>query len=186
MNEGMISKRYARALLQSAIEQKVEDQVYAEMKRLNRVFQELPTLRSAMNNPTLSNKDKEGLILAAIDENQKVCELTKSFVNLVTMKKRNRYIQFMALSYIDLYCDYKNILTAQLTTATDVNDEVITKIKALAQKITSGQIDFDTNIDPSIEGGFILKVDTYRLDASVRSQLNKIRKDLIYENTKLA
>lgn len=184
MNEGMISKRYARALLQYAVGQKVEDTVFSEMKRLAAVYAEEPKLRMAMDNPMLSKENKLKLVLAIVDN--KASKQFEQFAKLVISKNRERHLRSIALSYVDLYCELKDITTGKLITATEVDDATIEKMKALAGKVRSGKLDFETQVDPDIDGGFILFVDTYRLDASIRTQLNRIKQDLILENSKIS
>jgi F-type H+-transporting ATPase subunit delta len=43
---------------------------------------------------------------------------------------------------------------------------------------TNGTVEFNTEVDPSIIGGFILEYDTYRLDASVKHKLQTILSQL--------
>jgi F-type H+-transporting ATPase subunit delta len=183
MNEGMISKRYAKALLQYAIERKVEDVVFPEMKRLASAFAHEPRLRTAMDNPTLNAGDKLTLINAAVG-NKGSSEYVR-FVELVVKNKREMYLQQIALSYIDLYCEARHMNMGKLVTATPVGDVVKEKMKGLLQKIKPGTLDFETSVDPDIEGGFILYIDTYRLDASVKTQLQRIKQQFIAENSKI-
>lgn len=184
MNEGMISKRYARALLQYAVGHRVEDLVFSEMKKLVASFAQEPKLRVAMENPMLSKENKMGLILTAVGG--KSSTEFQRFIQLVLDKKRERNVRTMALCYLDLYCKQKNINTGRLVTATAVDDITIGKMKSLTERIMPGKLDFETSIDPEIGGGFILYVDTYRLDASIKTQLNKIKQDLISENSKVS
>ncbi|WP_029905587.1 F0F1 ATP synthase subunit delta [Prevotella sp. 10(H)] len=183
MNEGMISKRYAKALLQFAIESKSEDTLFSEMKKLAAVFSAEPRLRMAMDNPTLTAEDKLGLIGAALGG--KVSVEFKKFVELVVKNKRETYLRNIALSYVDIYCESKHINTGKLITATPVDSAVIQKMKGLLQKIKPGTLDFETVVDTEIEGGFILHIDTYRLDASVKTQLKQIKQQFIAENSKM-
>lgn len=183
MNEGMISKRYAKALLKYAIDLKAEDAVFSDMKKLVTAFKSEPRLRMAMDNPTLNTKDKLGLISAALGGNPDK-EIIR-FIELVFKKRREVYFQNIAWCYMDLYCEYKHINTAKLVTATPVDSTVVNKMKDLLQKIKLGTLDFETSVDPDIDGGFILYIDTYRLDASIKSQLERIKQQLILENSKM-
>lgn len=184
MNEGMISKRYARALLQYAVGQKAEDTVFSEMKRLAATFAQEPKLRVALDNPMLSKENKFNLVQAAIG-NVASAEF-KRFTQFVLDKKRERNFRTIALCFTELYCDLKNINTGRLVTATEVDGATLAKMKGLTQKIMPGQLDFETSVDPTIGGGFVLYVDTYRLDASITTQLNKIKQDLMNENSKVS
>lgn len=184
MNEGMISKRYAKALLQYAMDQKAEDVVFSEMKQLTSAFSHEPRLRMAMDNPTLSANDKLAILRAVIGN--KACIQYVKFMELVVKNKRDAYLQQMALSYIDIYYETKQMHMGRLVTATPVDDGVKTKMKSLLQKVKRGTLDFESVVDPDIEGGFVLYVDTYRLDASVKSQLKRIKQQFVAENSKVS
>ncbi len=183
MNEGMISKRYAKALLQYAVDQKTEDTVFSEMKKLASAFAGEPKLRMAMDNPTFNAGDKLELVKAAVGG--KISDELSRFVELVLKNKRETYLRNIALSYTDLYRESKNMNMGKLVTATPVDNSVTDRMKGLLQTVKSGTLDFETEVDPGIEGGFILYVDTYRLDASVKTQLKRIKQRLVAENSKI-
>lgn len=172
MDLGVISVRYARALLKSATELKLEDQVYKEMQTLSRSFLEVPELRFTIDNPMLSKDKKLKLIVTACGEN--VGELTKKFVALVLKEDREKTLQFMAASYITLYRKQKNIIRGSLTTAAPVSQETEDKMRRMVESKTHGTVEFNTEVDPNIIGGFILEYDTYRMDASVKTKLSNI------------
>ncbi|GJG37701.1 MULTISPECIES: F0F1 ATP synthase subunit delta [Prevotella] len=176
MDLGVISVRYARALLKSATELKLEDQVYKEMQTLSRSFLEVPELRFTIDNPMLSKDKKLKLIVTACGEN--VGELTKKFVALVLKEDREKTLQFMAASYITLYRQQKNIIRGSLTTAAPVSKDTEDRMRRMVESKTKGTVEFKTEVDPNIIGGFILEYDTYRMDASVKSKLNKILTEL--------
>lgn len=176
MDLGVISVRYARALLKSATELKLEDQVYKEMQTLSRSFLEVPELRFTIDNPMLSKDKKLKLIVTACGEN--ACELTKKFVALVLKEDREKTLQFMAASYITLYRQQKNIIRGSLTTAAPVSKDTEDRMRRMVESKTKGTVEFKTEVDPNIIGGFILEYDTYRMDASVKSKLNKILTEL--------
>ena len=66
MDIGVISVRYARALLKSATDAKIEDAVYTEMQQLAKSYVEVPQLRFTIDNPMLSKEKKEALLLTAV------------------------------------------------------------------------------------------------------------------------
>ena len=172
MDLGVISVRYARALLKSATELKLEDQVYKEMQTLSRSFLEVPELRFTIDNPMLSKDKKLKLIVTACGE--KVGELTKKFVALVLKEDREKTLQFMAASYITLYRQQKNIIRGSLTTAAPVSKDTEDRMRRMVESKTKGTVEFKTEVDPNIIGGFILEYDTYRMDASVKTKLSNI------------
>lgn len=176
MDLGVISVRYARALLKGALEAKLEDKVYADMQSLARCYVEVPALRSTIDNPMLSSGKKQGLLLTACG--QKPTPLTERFIALVLKEGRESTLQLMANSYITLYRQQKNLISGKLTTAVPVSAKTEARLKAMVEQKTQGTVEFTSEVDPDIIGGFILEYDTYRMDASVKTKLNTILAEL--------
>jgi F-type H+-transporting ATPase subunit delta len=173
MDIGVISVRYARALLKSATDAKIEEGVYQQMQLLAKSYVEVPQLRQTIDNPMLSKDKKEMLLLTAVG-GQQALPLTKAFIALVLKEDRENMIQFMANSYVTLYRKQKNVIRGKLTTAVAVAPETEQKMRRMVESNTKGTVEFESEVNPDIIGGFILEYDTYRMDASVKSQLNTI------------
>ena len=173
MDLGVISVRYARALLKSATDSHIEDAVYAEMVILAECFINVPQLRQTVDNPMLSKESKESLLITALGV-KNPSALSRSFVALVLKEDRESMIQFMATAYITLYRQQKNIIRGKLTTAVAVSPTVEQKMRQMVESKTQGTVEFETEVKPDILGGFILEYDTYRMDASVQSRLRDI------------
>ena len=172
MDIGVISVRYARALLKSATEAKIETGVYEEMQTLAKTYAEVPQLRQTIDNPMLSKDKKQELLLTAVGENPS--DLTKAFVGLVLKEDRENVMQFIANSYVTLYRQQKSVIRGRLITATAVSPATEQKMRQMVESKTNGTVEFETEVNPDIIGGFILEYDTYRMDASVKSKLNSI------------
>ncbi len=176
MDIGVISVRYARALLKCSVESKVEDQVYQEMQALAESYIAVPELRRTIDNPMVGRDKKAEVLKAAAGGN--VSEITVRLIDLVLNEGRENMVQFIANSYITLYRQQKNIIRGRLTTAVAVSDAMEQKMRQMVEKRTNGTVEFTTDVDPEILGGFILEYDTYRMDTSVKSQLSNILKQL--------
>ena len=173
MDIGVISVRYARALLKSATTANFDAQVYQEMLLLAKCYIDVPALRHTIDNPMLAKEKKQMLLNTAIGGEQ-ASELSKAFVALVLKEGRENMIQFMANSYVTLYRQQKNIILGKLTTATRVSADMEQKMRTVVEAKTQGAVEFETQVDPDIIGGFVLEYDTYRMDASVKTRLNTI------------
>ena len=176
MDIGVISMRYARALLKGSTDAKVEEQVYQEMQTLAESYVQVPELRKTIDNPMIEKSKKTVLLEAAAGG--KVCDMTRNFIKLILDEGREKMTQFMANSYLTLYRQQKNIIRGKLTTAVPVSSDVETKMQKMVESRTNGTVEFSTEVNPDILGGFILEYDTYRLDTSVKSQLKNILKEL--------
>lgn len=176
MNIGVISIRYARALLKGSMEQHVEEQVYQEMQTLAESYINVPDLRRTIDNPMIADEKKVELLLTASGGN--VSDLTKRVIELIIAEGREKLTQFIANSYITLYRQQRNITNGKLTTAVPVSKEIQEKMQKMVESRTNGTVEFTTEVKPEILGGFILEYDTYRMDTSVKKQLSNILKEL--------
>ena len=176
MDLGVVSVRYARALLKSAVAAKLDTQVYADMQMLAASYINVPQLRFTIDNPMLGKAQKQQLLETA--SGIKPCQLTKRFLELVLTEGRENALQLMANSYVTLYRQQKNITRGRLITAAAVLPETDAKMKQMVETKTQGTVEFETEVNPDLIGGFVLEYDTYRMDASVKTKLNSILNQL--------
>ena len=176
MDIGVISVRYARALLKSATEQKVDEAVYQEMQLMAKSYAEVPQLRQTIAGPTLSKEKKEALLLTAAGGSP--TPLTQAFIRLVLKEDREPVMQFIVNSYVTLYRKQKNVIRGRLITAARVSPQTEQKMRRMVESNTNGTVEFETEVNPDLIGGFILEYDTFRMDASVKTKLNSILNQL--------
>ncbi|MEE0991323.1 MAG: F0F1 ATP synthase subunit delta [Paludibacteraceae bacterium] len=174
MNNGKISIRYAKALLSSAKEAKVEEKVYSEMTTLESAFAQIQLLKQAMTNPTLTKEDKIKLLNSVF--NNKASKLTQGFITLVVENGREDYFHRIALSFQELYRKDKNIVVTHLTTAIELDEPLKKKIINSVEEQENSKVELRTEVNPDIIGGYILDIDGKRLDASIIRQLSKLYK----------
>lgn len=181
MNTGKISARYAKALYEYATEANVADKMYDAMKLVTATFFNVEGLKDAIANPTIS-KDKKKELLNTMAGDSVCAEYTR-FVDLVVENKREDYFQNTALVYQDLYRRKKNMVKATVTTACPITEAEEKRFRQVLTKVIDANIDFDASVDPELIGGFVLEVETYQLNASIKSQLDSIREKLRYSNS---
>lgn len=175
MSVTRIATRYAKSLLDLAIEQNKLDKIKEDIDGFlstmdNREFYLL--VKSPIVNPT-----KKEQIFKALFEG-KVDELTMAFLNIVLKKGREASLPEIADSFIAQYKVHNHVSTVTLTTAEPVTEENLTAIrkKLQASNATESKIDIITKVDPEIIGGFVLEFDNQLYDASVAHKLDMMRK----------
>lgn len=178
MDLGIISIRYAKALLRFAIENNEEEEVYAETEQMAQSFLQNHLIQQTLQNPIISNEQKTHILIVAAVGDKKPTLSLQRFIELVVKKGRADAMMFIANSYGTLYREKKHIIKGKLTVPTTVSKSLLEKIQNFVEKQSGCKIAFKVEENPSIGGGFILDYDTYRLDASVRSQLLKLKREL--------
>ena len=176
MNEGLIARRYAKALYAYAAELGQEQALYGRMQTLAAALATLPDLSEALRNPTLSLRDRATLLNEAAGPQPEPSYL--AFVRLVLARHREESLRAIALGYTDYYRRKKHISIVRLVSAVPMSDEALARIRRQVALRTHGEVEFENGVDPSIDGGFIFRLNDYRLDASVKGQLGRIRREL--------
>ncbi|MDR3188948.1 MAG: F0F1 ATP synthase subunit delta [Prevotellaceae bacterium] len=176
MNDGLISKRYAKALLEFAAARGEDRRMYDSMRQLSDAMAATPRLREALQSPVMPAGDKEALLCSAVGA--LAGEAYRQFVRLALANRREGSLQSIALSYLDLYRRAHRIGRISVVSAAPLSTALIDRIRRDVERRTRGTVELDARVEPSLGGGFIFQMDDLRLDASVAGQLEKIRRKL--------
>ena len=181
MISGLIPHRYARALYKFALETKSAGRVYEEMKNVILSFQKNPGLAKVLSNPFVESADKERLLIAAAGTDPG--DDYRRFVRLILDHKREEFAYLMAYAYRDIYRKENNISQVKITTAVKLEESEIKKLRQVVEKSFSGTtFEYSEEVDPDLIGGFIIDVDSTRMDASLSNELEQLRQNLIRSN----
>ena len=150
MNTGAISKRYAKALLELSRESGRGEQDCS---------QALALLEHPEAKPAKLEEDIQKL------------------VELLIRNGRMPYVKFILRSFVDLYRKENGIVEVRLTMAAE-SPALEEKLRKILASAIDGTILFTSKVDPDLIGGFVLEVDDRQLNASAKSQLEKIRRKL--------
>ena len=175
MSTYRIASRYAKSLMDLAAEQGKFDKVVEDMT----FFAEVAKLKDVavlLKSPII-NGDKKGKVLDAIFSG-KVDPLTHSFIDIIIRKGREAYLGEIANEVINQYRIIKGISIVEVVSAETLSPETMESIrkKLVESKLTHGNIEFKTSVDPTLIGGFVISFEDKLYDASVRHQLDLLRK----------
>ncbi len=174
MDNGKISVRYARALLSNATEQHCETEVYRQLCQLTANYSlAIQPFNEALSNPIASDEEKLQLLHTAIGEPIHPC--LDRFLAFVTQKKRENKIFLIALKYQEMYRKVKQLLRADVTTATELDAQALDSIRNYVRDTFHCDAELHVKIDPSLIGGFILDIEHDRMDASIKGRLEQFR-----------
>ena len=177
MNEGLIARRYAKALLKYAQEKDKTFPVYEAARQVEASF---------MLNPVLTASQKEALMLSAAGVDAASSEEYLRFVRLLLRERREDYLRPIMLMYQKLYRDVNHIVRAQIVTAAPLDKQILSRIEeVVARHCKDAKLEFEHKIDPEIIGGFVLNVGGEQLDASIEKELKQLRLKLINSKTRL-
>ncbi len=179
MNLSKIGVRYAKAIIELAAEKNKLETIHQDFLNVEAIlFDPAVSLFAALTNPILKPSYKlhfmEKIFRGHVDD------LTLNFLLLVIKKGREPYFDSIFRNFYKQYNELNRIKKIFITTVTQPDTAVVEKIKKLALHFINH--DYKVNVieqqDPSLIGGFLLEVDDYQFDASIKSKLQKIKSEL--------
>ncbi|MCB0527944.1 MAG: ATP synthase F1 subunit delta [Saprospiraceae bacterium] len=174
MSVARIATRYAKSLIELAIEQGKLEQVHADISTLKEAAGNRD-LYLMLKSPII-HADKKIAVLDAIFKG-KIDALTMSYLQLLVNKGRESYVPEIAHEFGTQYKLLKKITTVRVITAVPLSEGVMEDLKKrlLASDITSDHLEVVTKVDPELIGGFVLEFDDKRYDASVSHKLDELK-----------
>ena len=172
-----LATRYAKSLLDFAVEKGTLDQVYQDQLFLKKVINESKDFAAMLSSPLIHPDKKMKVLQLAIGT--KVSELTMMFLQLLVKKNREVYLKEVIDSFLIQYDEYMHITQVKLTAANPLDkaeiDRLLNKLKQQANLET---INLTTEIDERLIGGFVLQYGDKQVDASIARQMNILKKGL--------
>lgn len=175
MKDVLLARRYAKALFDLTVEKGNLEEVNADMSLIAQVIRENKDLYQALASPIIKAATKKHIVRGIFEG--KVNPLTLSFMDILICKGREIHVQTIALQFNDLYLDHKNIIIASITTASPIDKNLEQKIIQILAGETKKTIQIVSKIDPNIIGGFVLNMDDYQYDASIKKIIARLHKE---------
>ena len=173
MRQSRVTIRYAKALLQLAIEQNTLEQSYNDMVLLDSVCSESKELSLLLKSPIVKTDQKLSILKEIFEA--KIGEVSMAFINIITAKKREGLLALIASSFISLYKAHNKIETATVTTAIPLNEELRAEVINFIKKHGDDNVELTEKVDEKIIGGAIIRMGDKQLDASVSKAISKLR-----------
>ena len=172
-----VAVRYSKALFDLTVEQNQIEMVQNDLGMIRDVCSENPDINAALNNPLIDEFIKARLLKELFQD--QVRPLTFNFLQLLSRKKRSGFLPEIIGYFNERVLEYQNILPATLFFAEKVTVEQVERIKSRIEKLTGKSILITEQHDPSILGGFIVRIRDTVIDLSIKTQLDKLRRRLI-------
>jgi F-type H+-transporting ATPase subunit delta len=167
--------RYAKAILDLASSKNVAEVVNADMKTIASTINSNLELSTFIQNPTTKVEVKESALLAIFAESNAV---TKGLFHLLFENKRFEILGEIASEYNNLNDEANGVQIAKVTTAIAMDADLEAKILAKIATFSDKKITIENTIDPSIIGGFILRIGDKQYNASVANRLQVLKREL--------
>jgi F-type H+-transporting ATPase subunit delta len=177
MTSRTAARRYAKALLDVASKEADVAQVGQEVDAFNAMLQQHATLNSLLMNPAVPAPRKRAA-MAELTKLARVSTVVAKLLVLLAERDRLMLLNDLAAAYRDMLMERQNVVRAEVTSASPLPAARTQAIENRLAAITGKRVSMVTHVDPGIVGGVVARVGSTVYDASIATQLKKIRERL--------
>ena len=182
MDQSAISVRYAKAFFATAKEKKLLDVLKSDIQLVLETCDKSTDFILLLESPVVKSSKKSKLITSVFEG--KVHELTMNFLMLIVENKREVYVPGICRNFLALCRKDQNIKSAVLITANEMSEKTIEKVGKLLEKELKTKVELSSQVNEDIVGGLIIRLEDTQFDASVATQIRKIKQKLLESEIK--
>jgi F-type H+-transporting ATPase subunit delta len=173
-----VARRYAKALIDLAGRDDRLEEIGAQLRQHRDVLSTNAALQRVLYNPSVSIEVKTG-ILAQILARTQPAPLLRSFLLLLVEKDRLRQFDLICEHYEYMANEWLRRVVARVTTAVELDTAQRQAVMQKLRHMTQKDVILETQVDPAILGGLVVRIDHVILDGSLQGQLTRLRQELI-------
>lgn len=169
-----VARRYAKALLDLAVEKNELEATYQDVLFVKNTLKAASDLRAVLHSPVITSEKKSAILDAIFKD--KIGLLAAHFCALVVRHGREANLGEILERFVVQYREHENIVIAQITTASNLGEATLEQLRGLVNVGAQQKVELRTEVKPELVGGFIVRVGDRQADASVAGKLRAIRR----------
>jgi F-type H+-transporting ATPase subunit delta len=173
--------RYAKALIDVAIKESNPDHVEKDLAGFAGLFDSNPELRTALTHPAVPVQAKRAVLEQLIARAKPAPPVAKILL-LLADRDRLELLPDLMTSYSERLLEHKQIVRAEVVTAVPLAEERARQLQQKLAGVTGRTVNVTARVDPDIVGGLVAKIGSTVYDASVATQLSKLRQRLVEQS----
>ena len=175
MIKGSLSRRYARALFEIAVETSL-DQVDKDLRELTTIVGGNIEVKRALQHPHISPRQKKAMMDKLMGDG--FGEVTRKFFHLLIDRNRENFLSSIHYEFCRLADEARQIVEAKVTSAVELNETQIEGLKQSIKQVTKKDVRLVRNVQADLIGGVRIQIGDRLMDGSVTHALAKIRAEL--------
>jgi F-type H+-transporting ATPase subunit delta len=179
MIEGRLSRRYAKALFELALEQKREDAIGQEIEQFLAIYTNSP-LQTVLNNPAFDLASRKAILLE-VTKSLQLSPLSVHFLSILLERDRLTYLSAIVSYYRGMLNAAKGRVEAKVTDATPLDVALLERLRKTLHAISGKEVVLQEEIEPGLLGGLMVELEGTIYDGSVRTQLEKMKQRIARE-----
>ena len=176
MSQGVIARRYAKALINLA--EKDLENTGKSLTALADVFSNSAELSEVLSDTKVSSQIKQN-VLKKILKKIKVSKLVDTFIRYLLAKRRIVLLPNIERAFNLLLQEKLGRIEAGITVAQEIPEVTVGKLEKAISRYSGKEVTVNITIDPAIIGGIVTRIGSVVIDGSIHTQLNQIRQSII-------
>ena len=168
-----LAGRYASALFDLARDQRQIESVSSSLDALGQALLDSKEFAELVSSPLVS-RDEAGKAFASLAPQLKLDPITTNFVGVLARNGRKNELRAVIRAFKRLAAEHRGETTAEVVTARPLNDDQLAALKAQLRARAGRDVAIEATVDPEILGGIVVKLGSQRVDASIRTKLNRL------------
>ena len=177
MDQSKITIRYAKAFFSLAKEKKMLDILKNDIEYIFLLCNESVDFKLLLESPVVKKSQKIKLFNSIFKSS--LNELSLNFLSLIAENRREIDLPGICRNILNLYRQDQGVKTVIMTSAISLSPTIIKQIKSQLESEFKANVELSERIEPKLIGGFILRVDDQQMDASIATQLRKVKEKLL-------
>ncbi len=172
----LVSKVYAEAIFEFALELNKIDEVNEDMQGICRIFEENPEFLELYKTPNISLDERKTLLDHTFSGH--IMPEVLNFLKLLIDKNRGFYVLEIGSEFEHMVEEHKGILKGVVQVTCTLTDDQIKKLEDKLSTSTGKQVILSQKFDPSIIGGIVVSLGDKVIDNSLKKKLDDMKEDL--------
>ena len=168
-----LAGRYASALFDLARDQRQIESVGNSLDALSQALLDSKDFAELVSSPLVS-RDEAGMAFAALAPQLGLDPITANFLGVLARNGRKGQLRAVARLFKRLASEHRGETTAEVITARPLADDQMAQLKQQLRARAGRDVAIETQVDPSILGGIVVKLGSQMIDASIRTKLNRL------------
>ncbi len=168
-----LAGRYASALFDLARDQRQIESVSNSLEALNQALVDSKDFNEVVESPLVS-RDEAAKAFAAIGPQLNLDPITTNFIGVLARNGRKNQLNAVVRAFRRLAAENRGEVIAEVVTARPLNDDQLSQLRGQLRARAGRDVNVEATVDPTILGGIVVKLESQRIDASIRTKLNRL------------
>ena len=173
-----IARRYARALLEVAVESKTLEATTDQLTAFAQVLQKNEDLADILLNPAFTRPQRTAVVEALFRAAGGLTPAVGNLLRLLVDRGRLGYLPDIARVFLDMADQRAGVVRGKVTSAVPLPQESMQKLQQALEKLTQKKVQLQAKVDPRVLGGVSAQVGSVVYDGTLRSQLDELKRTL--------